>query len=268
MSPIPKNPILHQFLTQNLSSSLKLNLNLSLKLRAMLNLPPPMQKSKDYLICFDLDGVLISSMVTANEIFYRVISDELGLPLHDYPTDKKLMSMSAEERVQLLWSHEIQEKGIQPPQIERVLQLYRKEKLEAGMPLLPYAKEALALMSEHFESIACVSSNPDQVIQDFLAKLGIMHYFSKITGIDFIPRSKPDPEIYISTIDYFVLEPSHCLTFEDSTAGVASAKGAGMKVIGVATGLESVEDLKKAGANLVWKDFSEMELGKVKGVLG
>lgn len=227
-----------------------------------------MNKSTENLICFDLDGVLISSMVTANRIFYEVIERELRLPLHDYPQQKTLMSLSAEERVHLLWSKDIEEKGISSDQIEYALQTYRKEKLAAGMPLLPYAKEAVQLMADHFEFIACVSSNPDQVIQDFLANLGIMHYFSKITGIDFIPHSKPDPQIYISTVDYFGLKPSRCLTFEDSTAGVTSAKDAGMRVIGVATGLESVEDLKKAGADLIWTDFSEMELEKVRGLLG
>ena len=227
-----------------------------------------MGKSTQNLICFDLDGVLISSMVTANQIFYEVVQRELDLPLHDYPQQKTLMSLSAEDRVQLLWSKDIQEKGIEPEKVEHTLQIYRKEKLAAGMPLLPHAKEAVELMAEHFEYIACVSSNPDQVIQDFLANLGIMHYFSKITGIDFIPHSKPDPQIYTSTVDYFGLEPSHCLTFEDSTAGIISAKGAGMKAIGVATGLESVEDLQKTGADLVWKDFSEMKLEKINELLG
>ena len=226
------------------------------------------KKSNDHLICFDLDGVLISSMITANQIFYEVIERELGLPLHDYPQQKNLMSLSAEERIQLLWANDIKEKGIEPGKIEHALQSYRKEKLAAGMPLLPHAKEAVELMAAHFEYLACVSSNPDQVIQDFLANLGLLHYFSKITGNDYLQFSKPDPQIYISTVDYFGLEPSQCLTFEDSTHGIFSAKGAGMKTIGVATGLESMEDLQKTGADLVWKDFSEMEVGKVRGVLG
>ena len=225
-------------------------------------------KSKNHLICFDLDGVLISSMVTANRIFYEVVERELALPLHDYPQQKTLMALSAEDRMSLLWSKDIAERGIGMDQIEEVLTIYRKEKLAAGIPLLPHAKEAVELMASHFEFLACVSSNPDQVIQDYLANLGLLHHFTKITGIDFVAHSKPDPQIYISTVDYFGLEPQHSLTFEDSTPGIASAKGAGMKVVGVATGLESVEDLKKAGADGVLRDLSELDMGKIEEMLG
>lgn len=226
-----------------------------------------MKKSKENLICFDLDGVLISSMVTANRIFYEVIDRELGLPLYDYPQEKKLMALSAEDRMQLLWSEEIKERGITSERIEKALKIYREGKLAAGMPILPHAKEAVELMAHHFEYLACVSSNPDQVIQDFLANLGLLHYFSKITGVDHVSFSKPNPEIYQSTVDYFGLPAAKCLTFEDSTHGIASAKGARMKVIGLATGLESVEDLKKTEADLVWRDFSELSLQKIKSLL-
>lgn len=227
-----------------------------------------MSKSKNHLICFDLDGVLISSMITANHIFYDVVQKELRLPIYDYPKDKKLLSLSAEDRMYLLWSTEIKEQGITEVQIEKTLQIYRQKKLEAHMQPCPGAKDAVELMAEHFEYLACVSSNSEQLVQDFLAKMGLLHHFTKITGIDFISQAKPDPQIYISTIDYFGLEPQNCLTFEDSTAGITSATEAGMKVIGVATGLESVEELKRTPADEVWEDLMGINLEKIKEVLG
>lgn len=225
-----------------------------------------MTKSKDHLICFDLDGILISSMVIANRIFYDVVSGKLGLPLYDYPQQKTLMALSAEERIAMLWPDDIKKKGITHEQIEKALQIYRDEKMAAGIPLLPHAKEAVILMAEHFKNIACVSSNPDYLIDETLSKLGLRPYFSKITGLDHVQFSKPHPEMYRVTAEYFNINPKSCLVFEDSTHGIHAAKGAGMHVIAVATGLESVSELQKAEPNRILNDLSELSYEMVSEI--
>lgn len=219
-----------------------------------------MTKNTDHLICFDLDGVLISSMVIANQIFYETVKNELGLPLYDYPNDKKLMALSAEERIATLWQKDIEERGISPEQTEAALVSYRKAKMAAGMPALPMAVEVVKMVAEHYEFMACVSSNPEDIIRETLRQLDILPLFAKLTGIDLIQFSKPHPEIYQSTVDYFGLESSMAMTFEDSTHGIASAKAAGMKVIALATGLESVEELKKTEADIVLPDLTHFKL--------
>lgn len=226
-----------------------------------------MIKSSEHLICFDLDGVLISSLVIVNKIFYDIIERELGLPVDDYRGKKKPMSLSAEERITTLWTDDIRKRGITEEQILNALQTFRDKKMAAEIPLLPHAKEAVEFMAENFENIACVSSNPDYLIDETLQRLDLRQYFSKITGLDHIQFCKPDPEIYASTAEYFAIEPGKCLVFEDSTHGVNSAKGAGMNVIAVATGLEEVEDLEKTQANKVLKDLSELNLELVQEIL-
>lgn len=225
------------------------------------------EKSSQSLICFDLDGVLIHSMSLANQIFFDTVEEQLGLPTETFRHDKKLMALSAEERFDLLWSQDIKERRISKKAIEDALNLYRKRKLSANIPLLPYAKEAVELMAEHFEFLAVVSNNPQSIIETTLKTLGIRHYFSSTFGIDYLRFTKPHPEIYERAVDHFGLEPEGCLAFEDSTHGIQSAKGAGMKVIAVATGLESVEDLKKTPADEVMGDFSEVTIEKVRALL-
>lgn len=221
-------------------------------------------KSTQNLICFDLDGVIISSMVIANQLFYDTVEEVLNLPTEDYRKQKQLMALSAEERIETLWP----EASLTQDQMNKVLELYRQRKMAVDIPLLPHAKEAVSLMAEHFEFMACVSNNPNAIIEQTLAEAGLLHYFSKLSGIDHLQFSKPHPEIYASTVNYFGLEPKNCLTFEDSTAGVTSAKGAGMKVIGVTTGLEEKADLEKAGVDMVLGDLSELRLEMVVGLLG
>jgi len=222
-----------------------------------------MSKNTTNLICFDLDGILISSMVIANQLFYDTVEAVLNLPTEHYRGQKELMALSAEDRIATLWP----DAQLTQVQINEVLETYRKQKMSAGIPLLPHAKEAVALMAEHFEFMACVSNNPNAIIEETLAEAGLLHYFSKLSGIDHLQFSKPHPEIYSSTVDYFGLFPKNCLTFEDSTAGISSAKGAGMKVIGVTTELESEQDLEKAGADLVLDGLSGLNMQLVKNLL-
>jgi len=226
-----------------------------------------MTKDLTHLICFDMDGVLISSMLIANQLFYEMVEKELGLPLYDYPQQKSLMALSAEERIERLWEDDIREKGITQSEIDRAMDHFRQMKIDAGVPILPDAKKALELMAENFEHLACVSSNREAVIDEQLTGLGVRHFFTKITGIDHVRFSKPDPEIYAQTAEYFGIEPAKCLTFEDSTHGIHSAKSAGMKAIAVATGLESVEELQKTDADLILPDLSGLDLDTVKILL-
>lgn len=225
-----------------------------------------MTKNAEHLICFDLDGTLISSMAIANKIFYETVHEELGLPLHDYPQQKTLMALSAEERLATLWKEEMKKRGITPEQAAHALQSYRDRKMAVGIPLIPHADEAVKLMAEHFEFLACVSSNPDYMVEESLRKLGLRPYFSLVVGMDHIEFSKPHPAIYQHAVNHFGLKAKNCLTFEDSSYGIQSAKAAGMKAIAVATGLESVEDLKKSGADRIWPDFSVITLNKVMEV--
>lgn len=218
-----------------------------------------MAKNKK-LICFDLDGVLISSMAIANQIFFDTVDEELGLPTEEWRKNKKMMALPAEERFYTYWEEDVKEKGITKEQIESTLNKYRKRKLEVDMPVLPGAIETVKLMADNFEYIAAVSSNKEYIIEETLDELGIRKLFMKVTGIDKIPFSKPHPEIYQVTVDYFGVSPKDALTFEDSSHGITSASSAGMKVIGVATGLESVEDLKKTDANVVLHDLTEFNL--------
>ena len=46
----------------------------------------------------------------------------------------------------------------------------------------------------------------------------------------------PDPESYLLAAERLGLKPAECAVFEDSPVGAASARAAGMKVIGVNTG--------------------------------
>jgi beta-phosphoglucomutase-like phosphatase (HAD superfamily) len=53
-----------------------------------------------------------------------------------------------------------------------------------------------------------------------------------LSGTD-VARTKPAPDIYLLAAERMGVSPSRCVAFEDSEAGVRSAKSAGMTVIAV-----------------------------------
>ena len=85
----------------------------------------------------------------------------------------------------------------------------------------------------------------------------IQQYFEKVVDSDYVIKGKPDPEIFLTAASFVDAEPQYCIAFEDSIAGVRSAKAAGMKVAALTT-THTKEDLHEA--DLIIKDYTEVDL--------
>ncbi len=70
--------------------------------------------------------------------------------------------------------------------------------------------------------------------------------------------SKPDPEGFLAAADALGVAPEDCVAFEDSGAGIAAARAAGMRVVGVGTGA------KEHGADWVVPDLSGVRVAANK----
>ena len=85
-------------------------------------------------------------------------------------------------------------------------------------------------------------------------------YFDSILSLEQVTKPKPDPEIYLLSAERLGVDPKKCVVFEDSPAGVAAAKGAGMKCVGIATGTTAE---KLAAADVIIKNFNELRVEKI-----
>ncbi|MGX9295131.1 HAD-IA family hydrolase [Tsukamurella paurometabola] len=54
----------------------------------------------------------------------------------------------------------------------------------------------------------------------------------RVTAED-VRASKPDPEGFLRGAELLGIDPADCIVFEDSEAGIAAARAAGMRVVGV-----------------------------------
>lgn len=74
---------------------------------------------------------------------------------------------------------------------------------------------------------------------------------------------KPHPAIFLSAAASIGVPPEQCVAFEDSIAGVASAKAAGMHVIMVPDGRLTEAEVQAAAPHCVLASLSDFHLGLV-----
>lgn len=116
-------------------------------------------------------------------------------------------------------------------------------------------------------SIALVTNAPRLNVEHMLAGLELAGAFDVEVLAENLGRGKPDPLPYATALARLGLAAGEGLAFEDSGSGIRSAKGAGLKVVGIATG-HSEPDLLAVGADVVVRDFADPRLAPLLGDLG
>src|SRR5690606_30422292 len=80
---------------------------------------------------------------------------------------------------------------------------------------------------------ACVASSSLYERIEVSLKLTGLHerFVPHIYSAAMVPRGKPAPDLFLHAAREMGVQPARCLVIEDSPAGVAAAKAAGMAVI-------------------------------------
>ena len=216
-------------------------------------MPPP------FAAAFDLDGTLIDNNayhILAWQEFYR--RRNRVLDIEDYKTNFNGRTMPDVIR------HVFRQQHMSAKDIDRYTDekesLYRK----LYAPYIEPIKGLLKLLEElhqHQIPMVIATSGIHVNIEFMFAHLPIRKYFTKVIKGNDITHGKPHPEIYQLAVRELGLPPERCIAFEDATVGIRSAKGSGMKVVGLTT-THTPEEL--AGADYIVKDFEGMDIERLK----
>lgn len=122
---------------------------------------------------------------------------------------------------------------------------------------VPGVKDFLEQMKRQGLKMIVASGNQEEFIDLLLRKAGIRDYFQDFVTNKEVKNSKPAPDVFLKAAEKLELQPEECIVFEDAANGVHAAKAAKIKCIGIATGLNR-EELKKEGADVVIKDYTEI----------
>jgi len=119
--------------------------------------------------------------------------------------------------------------------------------------LIPF----LEILKKNNVATAVASSAPPENVKFTLERTGTKKYFNIVLDESSFNKGKPDPEIYLKTASLLNISPAKCIVFEDSIAGVAAARKAGCKVVGVTTTHSREEFI---GTDMVIENFEDLHL--------
>ena len=95
----------------------------------------------------------------------------------------------------------------------------------------PQARETIRALNARGVAQACVSNSSRLVVDANLAALGVGGLIAFSVSLDDVGAGKPDPEPYMQAMERLGLSGAEALAVEDSVAGAASAKAAGLFVV-------------------------------------
>ena len=155
-------------------------------------------------VIFDMDGVIADSEPVYGAMFNTMMAP-LGYHL-DEPLLRRLMGHGMRETWEILEQH------FSIPNVESVIAEY-----DAALPgalsqvheTLPGVREVIAAVEARRLPLGLGSSSRRAWIE----------------------HDKPAPDIYLRVAELMGVPPARCLVIEDTPAGVASGKGAGMFVV-------------------------------------
>lgn len=97
---------------------------------------------------------------------------------------------------------------------------------------MPGAIELVAMLSGR-TPIGVASNSPRSVLDIALERAGLTGAFGSVIAADEVPVPKPAPDLYLAACRLLGVDPRASIAFEDTETGVASARAAGLLVVGV-----------------------------------
>jgi HAD superfamily hydrolase (TIGR01509 family) len=208
------------------------------------------------LVIFDCDGVLVDSEV----IFARVLGECLNAADFPATAEEALLLGFGKNRDTLTAAVESRFRRTLPEGFFDVLRASTARVLERELGPMPGVGELLAGLS----GPRCVASNGHlDRVRERLALTGLLRFFDPhVFSAIQVAAGKPAPDLFLFASGRLETRPEACLVIEDSLAGVAAARAAGMPVVGFCGGSHCpagyADRLREAGCRDVFATMPDL----------
>jgi HAD superfamily hydrolase (TIGR01509 family) len=176
-------------------------------------------------VVFDMDGVLIDAKDWHYEALNRALN-LFGFNISRYdhlvtfdglPTRKKLEMLSREQGL--------------PASIHGFLnelkQIYTLQIVHSHCTPLFAHEYALSNLKAEGYRLAVASNSVRNSIDLMMEKSGLSNFLDLTVSNEDVKNGKPDPEIYLKTMQLLKVRPEETLVVEDNEFGIAAARAAG-----------------------------------------
>lgn len=200
---------------------------------------------------FDLDGVIADTM-PLHMLAWREYLRRSGIAA-EY-LEERMHGKRNDELVRDLFGSHLSEAEIFAHGAAKEALFREMAAAQLEQIVVPGVREFL---ETHTARPKAVGSNAEPANITFtLEGLRLAHHFAFTVDGHQVERPKPHPDIYLRAAQLLDRDPRACIVFEDSPTGVAAARAAGMRVVGV----DTARALAATPVDLVITDFRDPAL--------
>ena len=184
-------------------------------------------------VIFDFNGTLSDDEPILCEIFMHLFAEH-GKPMSAQEYFDRLVGLSDPEIVRA-WL------GDDDPDVEAVIEERTRRYRDAvadGSSVHEHVREAVRFAASRVPLAIC-SGAARAEIEPVVDAAGLAACFETIVSSDDVAHGKPDPEGYVKALAALDVDPADSLVVEDTEAGIASARAAGVgRVVALQTTLD------------------------------
>ena len=204
-------------------------------------------------ICFDMDGTLIDS----EPVWTRAIASccaAAGLVLTPDLLNA-CAGLDTAEGIRLVLRRN-PGRDVDPASLGEAITHEVGARLRREPPVMPGADALLRELHRRGVPMALVSASPRILIRSVLDGLAWEPLFRLSLSTEEVGPGKPDPAVYAEALRRLDADPGASWAVEDTLAGLRSARGAGLRVVGIPSYPHEQQAIREA-ADAVFDSLAE-----------
>ena len=200
-------------------------------------------------VIFDMDGVLVE---TEEYYFNRRMAFLKEKNIE--PLSKKMEDYIGLDN-KSIWDRLLGDVPLREDLYEEYVSFRENNPTEFQVLLRKDVPDVFERLTESGVRIAIASSSERPDIERMLDQCSLHKYIDCYLSGEDCRKTKPDPEVYLKTLNELALPKEECVVVEDSTVGIQAAKGAGLFVFAMDPGTHSMD---QSGADRKINSLSEI----------
>ena len=129
------------------------------------------------------------------------------------------------------------------------------------IPLKPHVRPYLEQCRARGEAMALVTASVPELCRACMDRHGLSPFFSRMIFAQELGMEKRDPRAFLAAARLLEVDPGDCTVFDDAPANCASARSAGMRVVGVYDNFFALDEEAMRGfCDVYIRSFEELLL--------
>ena len=218
------------------------------------------EKFKVEAVIVDLDGTLIDSTLIYFKII-KIVFDKLRIPSVSRKTILNAIKNGGFEWDVVLPHEMLDRKEEFIPKAQEIINDIGPKLFQQEVKLIPGAGEILRKFFSAGKKIGMVTSTSRENMKvkiEPLRKAGIEKMLEVVITTDDVQKRKPAPDPLVACGEKLGVAMDQCVYVGDTCADIKAGKAAGMKTIGVLSGFDNYESLKKESPDAIINSVVEL----------